>query len=78
MSRIYDQPSHPHYGPVRRLHIMIMQLLTKHQCSVLDEHYDEQYGETWDLQLSRLMSWDPSEPINSRAILTRVLTLPTL
>jgi hypothetical protein len=23
---IYDDPNHPHYGPVRRLHVMLMQL----------------------------------------------------
>lgn len=23
---IYDQPNHPNYGPVRRMHLMLMQL----------------------------------------------------
>ena len=78
MSRIFDQPNHPHYGPVRRMHIMIMQLFTPYQLSVLDSHYHEEYNENWDDQLSRLMSWDPCEPINSRDILSRVLTLPTI
>lgn len=26
MIRIYDQPDHPFYGPVRRLHVMCLQL----------------------------------------------------
>lgn len=76
--RIYDQPDHPAYGPVRRVHIMILQFFADKKMDRIDLHYHEHYNSTWDEDLARLMQWDPQEALNSRCILERVLTLPTL
>lgn len=49
---IYDQPDHPHYGPVRRLHIMLLQLLGDEL-----EHKQNRINHTLgDLTWDRLLS----------------------
>lgn len=43
---IYDNPNHPHYGPVRRLHVMLMQLFANFDDAQLAFH--DVWGRWWD------------------------------
>lgn len=50
--RIFDNPNHPHYGPVRRLWVVLIQLdmLADAEAAYPDS------GATWDAALSRMLT----------------------
>lgn len=68
--RIFDNPNHPHYGPVRRLWVILAQL------GLLEyaETYMDSFGRSWDQALDWLLSLDQEESHAQRAVLFRILT----
>jgi hypothetical protein len=69
--RIYDDPNHYNYGPVRRLHIMLMQLIP--DLSVVDQWFAEDHWETWDLCLSNRLDRGLCESTAQRKTITEIL-----
>jgi len=69
--RIYDNPNHRDYGPVRRLHVMLMQLVP--DLEEIDKRYKDEEGETWDSFLSYLLGRGLTEPGAQRHTMTSVL-----
>lgn len=67
MARIFDDPNHRHYGPVRRLWVILVQL------NLLEDA--ESYGGVvpWDEWLSCLMEMALSESYAQRIILSALL-----
>jgi hypothetical protein len=52
---IYDQPDHPSYGPVRRLHVMLLQLAADVSLDAVMSHYKEVCMAPWDAHLDFLL-----------------------
>lgn len=46
--RIYDDPKHPQYGPVRRMWVILAQLDLLESAERFSEHHTSQGGATWD------------------------------
>ena len=69
--RIYNNPNHKHYGPVRRMHIMLMQLFSD-DC-ITDEAWLHENDPTWDRYLSEMIESGISEIVASRSVLRRIL-----
>ncbi len=46
MARIFDDPNHRHYGPVRRLWIVLVHLDLLH--ARFERGFENHYGLTWD------------------------------
>ncbi len=67
--RIFDNPNHPQYGPVRRLWVMLAQL------DLLDvaDRLNRDPARAWDTALAQMVSLDVSEKDAQRAILHLVL-----
>lgn len=67
MARIFDDPNHQHYGPVRRLWVILVQL------NLLEDA--ESYGGVvpWDEWCACLMEMALSESYAQRIILSRLL-----
>lgn len=57
--RIYDDPSHPQYGPVRRMWVILAQL------DMLDaaDKYDREHSgnRSWDSWLAHLIASNPGD-----------------
>ncbi|ARK07497.1 hypothetical protein LAV_00122 [Sphingobium phage Lacusarx] len=73
--RIYDNPNHPHYGPARRLHVMLLQLGGDGSYSVMDNKYAAIFDVPWDWSLSQLLTADWPEPQAQRFIMKRTLSI---
>lgn len=43
---IYDQPNHPHYGPVRRMHLILMYLFES-RTEEYEQGFKTEYGAHW-------------------------------
>lgn len=50
MSRIYDDPNHPHYGRVRRCWIVLVGMFP--DMTTLDREYLAECGWQWDEQIA--------------------------
>jgi hypothetical protein len=58
--RIFDNPNHPHYGPVRRLWVVLMQLDLLEAAERWSDHAVETgAGWRWDEWLAQLMAENP-------------------
>ena len=73
MSRIFDQPDHRNYGPVRRMHVMLLQVYADVGLDGLEEQYEEAYITTWDDSLSWFIEHGLSEPDATRVVMHRCL-----
>lgn len=67
--RIYNNPNHPHYGPVRRLHIITLHLGFDDEFMDVQvrDHYD-----SWDSYYASCVETYPDESIASRIFLRRM------
>lgn len=68
-NRIFNQPNHPHYGPVRRMWIILEQLDI---LDSLDNYYkrNSRYGYTWDSEFAGcLAAHTETEAVLSRSAL---------
>ena len=74
-NRYYDQPNHPHYGPCRRLHVMLMQLTANQSYEAADRLYGSFYDETWDYALVSHLKIGISEAEAQRTVLADILWL---
>jgi hypothetical protein len=50
--RIFDNPNHPQYGPVRRMWVVLAQLDLLTAAERYSEHYLEDGGLSWDENLA--------------------------
>lgn len=73
--RVHDDPSHPFYGPVRRLHVMLMQLTADHTYEAADRLYGVHFDETWDFTLVSQLRFGKSEAEAQRHVLSEMLWL---
>lgn len=66
--RIYDNPNHPHYGPARRLWVILAQLdlLETAEATLFKKK------RKWDEQLAKMLDKDNAEPSAQVAVLIRV------
>lgn len=62
MTRIFDNPNHKHYGPVRRLWIVLVQLDLLKAAERYDEHRIKHGFLRWDEMLAALLSNKPTVP----------------
>ena len=53
--RIFDQPDHPNYGPVRRMHLILM-YLHGDELPAMEERATKVFCEPWDRHMVRLMN----------------------
>lgn len=44
---IYDDPNHPQYGPVRRLHLKLMELFADVDLTAVEQRYEAGIGKDW-------------------------------
>lgn len=67
--RIFENPNHPYYGPVRRLWVILVQLdLLKAAGTIMTKR-----GDLWDDHLVRLMKIGLSESYAQRILLTMII-----
>lgn len=71
--RIFDMPRHKNYGPVRRLHVMLMQVYADVGLDRMEELYEEEYLASWDYDVAWFLDHDQSEAVALRTILGRCL-----
>lgn len=67
--RIFDQPDHRHYGPVRRLHLMLLQLTVDIGMDAFEEPYVVLFQQHWDHHLVQLLDEGMHEAEAQRLIL---------
>lgn len=68
--RIFDNPNHPHYGPVRRLWVILVQL------DLLDSAEGYPYlggGVTWDEAVAHRVARGMKESVAQRQVLTIIM-----
>ena len=53
VSRVYDDPNHECYGPVRRCWVILSGLWEN--LDTVDQHFRWEHGEDWDAMLVRLI-----------------------
>lgn len=72
---IYDQPNHPNYGPVRRLHVMLLQLFGD-DLALAEKEFADTFGGPWDWWLHRNMTtYSYSERRAQRNCMSKFMTL---
>ncbi len=71
--RIYDQPHHRYYGPVRRLHVMLLQVYADVGLGDMDDIYQEEFVATWDYDVAWFLDHDVSEAVALRTVIGRCL-----
>lgn len=71
--RIFDNPNHPQYGPVRRMWVILKQL---DLISSGERYPDSVSGRSWDESLALRIETgrDKDEAMSQRIILRRILT----
>ncbi|MEQ6333253.1 hypothetical protein [Sphingobium sp. MK2] len=69
--RIFEEPNHRHYGPVRRLHIILMQITENY--SSIDSLFAADNDMTWDTLLSFHLAQNRSEPEAQRRVISEWL-----
>lgn len=68
--RIFDNPNHPHYGPVRRMWIVLVQL----DLLTSAEAYMDRFGRNWDEALVSLLErYQMQESAAQRSVLRTIL-----
>lgn len=66
---IYDQPNHEHYGPVRRLHVMLLQLFSDVSFHWEEKAYETAHKQPWWDHLSLYLYNGMSESNAQRRVL---------
>lgn len=69
---IYDNPNHPHYGPVRRLHLKLMELFPDNLSEVEDEYLNG-IGNDWTTITVMMLERGLSEAYVARYIISRLI-----
>jgi hypothetical protein len=72
LTRAYDNPNSPYYGPARRLWVTLVGLC---DLDLLDQQYNWEWGERWDTSMARLLAGGASEAGVARHILGRILDI---
>lgn len=68
--RVFDDPNHPHYGPVRRMWVILAQLDLLGSAESY-EHLGG--GVTWDRAIARRIERGMAEPAAQRQVLGIIL-----
>lgn len=63
--RIFDDPKHPHYGPVRRQWVLFKGLGLLDDGASIDTAYYAEWGMSWDIHLSHHLvdGWDEAKAL---------------
>lgn len=69
--RVFDAPNHRHYGPARRLHLILMQITGNY--SSIDSLFAADNDMTWDTLLSFHLAQNRSEPESQRRVISEWL-----
>lgn len=67
MSRVYDDPNHPYYGPARRCWVILVGLFS--DLTALDESYQQEGGWAWDEHLA----YDLTNGVEERRALRKIV-----
>jgi len=67
--RIYDNPEHPQYGPVRRLWVVLTQLDMLEDA----ERHRPKFEPQWDVNLATMVHLGVDEHVAQRVVLNRLL-----
>ncbi|MBS7671429.1 hypothetical protein [Croceicoccus gelatinilyticus] len=73
---IYDQPNHPDYGPVRRLHVILLQIFADKDMAAIESELNDLLGTHWTLAMSDLIK-DRTEAKAARFILRYATSICT-
>lgn len=66
--RVFDDPNHPHYGPVRRMWIILVQL------DLLSSADNLPMGQgLWDKALASRIAWGIPESTAQRSLLKHIM-----
>lgn len=65
--RIFDNPRHPQYGPVRRMWVILMQL------GIDADRYVHEGEPSWDKYLAGRVAYGVEEPAAQRDLLSALL-----
>lgn len=68
LKRIYDDPNHRHYGPVRRLWVVLAMLYGFDLKDV-----DKVHGSPWDIAMSGYLHQNVPENVAHKTVLYRIL-----
>lgn len=71
---IYNQPNHPFYGPVRRMHLKLMELFGA-DVGCVEEMYEKGIGADWTLVMASSLAQGVREPHVARSTLKTMLNL---
>lgn len=74
MSAIYNQPDHPAYGPCRRLHLKLLELLGDDLAEV-EAAYEAGIGMHWTKVTESALAFNVSEAHNARGVVKTMLHL---
>ncbi|AXK43877.1 hypothetical protein [Erythrobacter aureus] len=70
--RVYDDPDHPRYGPVRRMHLVLLAMLA--DVKGWEDMLNEAIGEEWTVAMIEELA-ERSESAAQRFILTHAASL---
>lgn len=68
---IYNDPSHPAYGPCRRLHIMLLQLFADADFGRIEDDYRRAFTKDWTATVSHEIGIGCPEAAVQRGIVRR-------
>lgn len=69
---IYDHPNHPHYGPIRRLHLKLMELFPDNLFEV-EQAYLNGIGNDWTNVAVSMLEKRLSEAYVARSVISRLI-----
>lgn len=69
---IYDDPNHPQYGPVRRLHLILMHLFGA-DLSVVEKEFTLGIGKDWSAVAASSLAMGVSEAQVARSTVSTML-----
>lgn len=71
--RIYDNPRHPQYGPVRRMWVVLAQLDMLNAAERYSRHYTFAGGFAWDANLAGMVANGTPESVAQRHFIGTLL-----
>jgi len=71
----YNDPNHRHYGPSRRLHLVLMGLFADKDLGRIEGAYEGAFDESWTRTLARYLDRNIGEANAARAIIQNLLNV---
>lgn len=70
---IYNDPNHPHYGPCRRLHLILMSIFADCDLAAIEAEYESVNERGWTTALTILLNAKVTEATAQRMIISILL-----